>query len=206
MSFSRLRHTLKTPGFHRTRLLRSLLAGALVLLAVAVAALGQREEQVQVLVFRQEVAAGSTVDSTMLEQRMIPAHLAPDASLSSLDEAEDRIVGVQRSQGSIATQADFIDNALISSVEGDYHLVPMRLADAGVLSLLAPGDAVSVLTAGGEAIASGALVVYVPEATEKGARQDTVLLALPAGVAQNVAAHTLDGPLAVVITGERAHK
>jgi hypothetical protein len=88
-----------------------------------------------------------------------------------------------------------------SERKGDPALVraPVRIADAGVVELLRPGDRVDVLAAA-RVVASGARVVTVPEG-DGGALGDgaLVVLSVPRSTAAALAGASARSPLTVAL-------
>ncbi|MFI9627026.1 hypothetical protein [Streptomyces sp. NPDC052042] len=85
---------------------------------------------------------------------------------------------------------------------------PVRIADAGAVRLLRPGDHVDVITAGegreGEGarvLAKGALVADVPQAPAEGLREEgaLIVLSVPRGTAASLAGAGISTRLAVVL-------
>ena len=83
-------------------------------------------------------------------------------------------------------------------------MVPLTLAEPSVIPLLQHGDTISVITQDQETghpetITAGGKVILAGESDPS-----TILIALPKSSAEKVAARSLNTPLAVILTGDRA--
>ncbi|MFE7356942.1 hypothetical protein ACFU8Q_28225 [Streptomyces sp. NPDC057543] len=83
---------------------------------------------------------------------------------------------------------------------------PVRIADAGTVRLLRPGDRVDVIAAertGSDArvLAKGARVADVPQAPAEGSAEDgaLIVLSVPRGTAASLAGAAISGRLAVTL-------
>ncbi|MER6104553.1 hypothetical protein ABT115_20055 [Streptomyces sp. NPDC001832] len=83
---------------------------------------------------------------------------------------------------------------------------PVRIADAGTVRLLRPGDRVDVIAAEGtgsdaRVLAKGARVADVPEATAEGLTENgaLIVLAVPRGTAASLAGAGISARLAVTL-------
>ena len=249
----RLHFALSTPGHARSVVFRRTVALILVC-AAGIAALSALREHPAVYIFAREVAAGTVLTDADISTRRIPAAVVPatalrpegiagavaptpadpwgDEHLAAADAAViGRVVLAAASAGEIITQSRLLGQhsvgGLLPESTQRAHLVPLRLAQPDILSLLHHGDTVDVITAAreephqgeigfGEAepdlgestssitIARGARVVLTTIATEGSSRASTILIALPQAEAAAVAAASLSLPLTVVITGQRA--
>ena len=108
--------------------------------------------------------------SDSVQSVQLPVDFVPDGALASLDEVEGRVLAGAVSRGSILTSADILSSDT-SPGKGEL-LVPFRLADAGLSTLVQAGDKVTVVTAGADGevvvLARRARVVTVRSAAASG--------------------------------------
>ena len=193
--------SLSHPGFHRSALLRKVVAATLMVTAVGITVTDRLHQHISVVVYSRDVAAGSRIT-------------AADVTVVHVSES------ASRSRGAMVSAADFVDSALVSQTMTNTtsndagvktHMVPITLADPTLASLLRPGDTITIITAADDnsaprVIAAGGKVIFATtKATDfPGATPGTVLVSLVADSAAAVAAASLSQPLAVVVTGDRA--
>ena len=229
---SRLRvfsSTLTTPGHARQVLLRRFLAVLLLVAAAASALLGIRERP-EVFVFAREVKAGQSLALDDIALRRQTADALPNSALqppeTTAEELAGSVVVAGADSGEIITSARLLSEALTATLVQDVfpdtpttqaHLVPVKLAEPDIIPLLSHGDTVSIITTqdpDGEqenrrdsfVVATGARIVSTAgsPATTGASPPATILVALPSQQAQAVASASLNQPLTVTITGERA--
>lgn len=203
-------NTLRTPGWHRALLLRRVAAAVLVLLALASAVHDTGDPGPQALVVARDISPGAAVTASDFELAPVPPQLLPEGALQNPQAVEGRVAVAALKVGQVPTESSFIGPTLLAELlpdrEGEkVNLVPLRLAEPEIITLLRHGDTVTVLSQAAdspapEVVASGARVVLA-EPVEEGP-PGTVLVALPESAAQQVAAAALYSPLAVVLTGE----
>lgn len=211
-----LKTTLTTPGWHRTLLIRRTIAAALLIAAGILLAGSLVSTDPRVVVFSRDIPAGTEITAQDLELRRIPAALVPDQVIRTPEEVLGRITASSITAGEWVTAPRFVGTELVSSLTtndpaapptGPFNMVPLKLADPSIIPLLLPGDTISVIshepdTGLPATIASGGKVVLVGDTAA--ADPATVLIALPQPDADAVAAASLNSPLAVVLTGDRA--
>ncbi|WP_096459767.1 SAF domain-containing protein [Corynebacterium suranareeae] len=165
------------------------------------------------VVVLQDIPAGSTVTSTDVGLRAVPDTYLPNNSFSSVDDVVGLVAASTLSSGEIATEPRFVGTELINSIVSnvteessteEINMVPLSLAEPSVIPLLQHGDTISVVSQDSdtglpEKIAAGGKVILAG-----GTDPSTILIALPKSLAENVAAQSLNTPLAVVLTGDRA--
>lgn len=195
------------PGWARSMYIRRGAAALLVLTAIAIVALGRGEDdRVSVMVAAHDLLPGVTVTAGDVTTRKVPGSLVPDGAIRmSVDAAGRTVTGLVRS-GEIMTDARLLSPRLPASLTGraDARLVPVRLADEAVSSLLRSGDVVDVLGPGAEVLARRAVVALDADPPSTGLAgknpSDTpILLAMGEDAAHRVAAAGLDVALAVVV-------
>lgn len=204
-------NTLRTPGWHRARLLRRVAAAALVLLALVSAVPDTGGPGPRALVVARDISPGAAVTAEDFELLPVPPQLLPVGALQDPQAVEGRVAVASLQVGQVPTESAFIGAMLLAELLPDsagekVNLVPLRLAEPEIIPLLRHGDTVTVLSQTAdspapEVVAGGARVVLA-ESVEDG-DPGTVLVALPESAAQRVAAAALYSPLAVVLTGEQ---
>ena len=214
---------LTTPGYARSQFIRRVIGVILVLAAVVVALSGLRESP-EVLVFAHDVDAGQELTAEDTHLVRVPHDVIPDeGALHDADEAVGRVITAPAVAGEFVTELRLLGDELTSQLVPGGHMVPLKLAETDIVSLLHHGDTVNVVSSQEDelspglfsplTVAEGARVIATSADISAGAHSSTnasagspatILLALPADQAQLVASASLSQPLTVVITGERA--
>jgi Flp pilus assembly protein CpaB len=178
----------------------------LVAAAVTVGIQGQRTEtQTSVLVAAHDLAPGRTLVAADLRQQSVPVDLVPKGALRLSADGEGHTVTGPIGSGEIVTGSRLLSPRLPVQLTGDAdaRLVPVRLADDTVASLVRAGDVVDVLTADTDVLAGGAIVAVVPNTAgaspTRASATPPILLAMGRAAAHRVAGAGLDVPLAVVL-------
>lgn len=196
------------PGWTRSLLIRRVAATALVVAAVVMGVAGTRADgDVEVLVAARDLLPGRVVEAGDLQPRRVAGATVPDGVLTDVGPALGRTVTGRVRGGEIITDARLLTSHLPADLTGvnDARLVPIRLSDDAVTSLLRPGDVVDVLTEKSEVLARRAVVaLHAADSQSTGiapsrATAAPVLLAMDAASAHRVAAAGLDTSLAVVL-------
>jgi pilus assembly protein CpaB len=213
----RLRQLFATRGWPRALALRRVVAGALVLSAVALAVRpppqARGEPTVPMLVAARDLAPGSGLDPADVRVVRAPESLRPPAALTAVDQATGRVLAGAASRGEPVTRARLVgrENSRLATGDPDAVAVPVRLADPEVAALLTPGAHVDVVTSapdGGSAavlLAADATVVTVradaPAGTvQTGTRPSRlVVIAVPREAATRLASVSLGQPVAVTL-------
>jgi pilus assembly protein CpaB len=195
-------------GWRRGLLLRRALAAALAATALVLAlAPAERSAVVPVLVAVADLPSGALLRAADLAVREWPAELAPGGAVRAVPDADGRsLVGAVRA-GEPITDARLAGATPLGGP--DSAVVPVRLADAGVAAVLAPGSRVDVVAAGERADQP---VVLTADATVQavlgpepragpgaGSGERLVLIAMPRSAASRVAAVSLTRPVAVTL-------
>lgn len=216
--------TLQTPGHARSQLLRRLVGMGLLLAALFVAASGLRDNP-EVLVFARDVGAGQELEAEDVHTIRVAQDAIPtNGTLMTADEVVGRVVTAPAVAGEFVTELRLLGDELTSNLVPDGHMVPLKLAEPDLVSLLHHGDTVNVVTSREDEYSPGlfAPVIVAEQARVIATSADitsgagtsgragagasaTILIALPAEQAQVVASASLSQPLTVVITGERAN-
>lgn len=214
---------LTTPGYARSQFIRRVI-GVILVLAAAVVALSGMRENPEVLVFARDVDAGQELTAEDTHLVRVPHDVIPDeGAVHDPDEVVGRIITAPAVAGEFVTELRLLGDELTSQLVPGGHMVPLKLAEPDLISLLHHGDTVNVVSSQEDelspglfsplTIAEGARVIAASADISAGAHASsnasvgspaTILLALPADQAQLVASASLSQPLTVVITGERA--
>ncbi|MGW0038152.1 SAF domain-containing protein [Gordonia sp. NPDC003376] len=201
----RIAHAVR-PGWTRSVLLRRTTAVALVVVAVIVGLGGHRSTRAaSVMVATHALQPGQVLTGSDLRATPVPVDLVPDGALLMATQADGRTVTGPIRGGEILTDARLLSARLPMQLTGDpsARLVPVRLDDDAVITVLRTGDVVDVLTAETSVVARDAVVALVAAPSSPGPTRTTgatpVLLAMSEAAAHRVAAIGLDVPLAVVL-------
>jgi pilus assembly protein CpaB len=204
----RLAQLVRGPGWRRIAVARRIAAALLGSCALVLAlAPGADTGGVPVVVAAHDLSAGAPVQAADLVVRRWPSELLPDGALAEVAAAEGRVlVGAARA-GEPLTDARLVGAELATRMYGspDAAAVPVRLADAGVAALLAPGSRVDVVTVGPRPeqplvlAADAAVLAVLPPGDDIGARGRLVLVAMPRTLASRVAAAALSEQLAITL-------
>ncbi|MEE4024294.1 SAF domain-containing protein [Gordonia sp. PKS22-38] len=209
----RVRHTLR-PGWARSVVIRRAAAIVLVLCAVGATVVGHRSEQSRaVVVAARDLTPGHAISADDLAVTDAPGEMIPTGAVRLTADALGRTLVGRIRAGEILTDVRLLSPALPAQLTGraDARLVPVRLADETVASVLREGDVVDVLTAPDApasrqaVLATGAIVALTSHTEEAGGLASgrsgarPILLAMSEDEAHDVAAVGLDGPLTVVV-------
>ncbi len=213
----RLRQSLAARGWPRTPALRRVAAGALVVLAVALAVRpppqARGEPTVPMLVTARDLAPGSGLRPVDVRVVRAPESLRPAAALTAAEQVRGRVLAGAASRGEPVTRARLVgrENSRLATGDPDAVAVPFRLADPEVAALLTPGAHVDVVAAAPEGgsqavlLAADATVVTVRAAEPTGAMQTgagpgrLVVVAVPRDSAARLASVSLGQPVAVTL-------
>lgn len=193
------------PDWTRTVAARRAAAGGLVVLAAVTAIRSDpRGDHVAIVVAARDLAPGTELTAADLHLVKQAATTVPDGSQS--DPAAligSRLSGPAR-RGEVLTDVRVLGRRLAEATVGpDARIVPLHLADTGLLGLVRPGDVVDVLaapegppgsdTVQPQVLATDAVVVLVSEPAKGpgGGADRVVLVALPARAANGVAGAAL---------------
>lgn len=196
-------------GWRRAVLVRRVLAGLLVLaaLVLAIRAPSVASRTAPVVVAVHELAPGSTIRAADVQVRSWPPELVPASALTTLAEADGRVLAGAADAGEPLTSVRLAGSELArrASPGHDAVSVPIRLADADLAALLAPGRLVDVVAAGARSdqptvLASAAVVLTVlPADAKPGGRGRLALVAVPRAVATRLAAATLSQDVTITL-------
>jgi Flp pilus assembly protein CpaB len=195
------------PSWRRVALLRRSAAAVLVALALVLAVSpSDGSRGVPVVVAAADLTAGATLRAADITVALWPGDLAPAGAVSEVAAAEGRVlVGAARA-GEALTDVRLAGAVAALGDRPDAAAVPVRLADAGVAGLLAPGRRVDVVTAGDTAaeptvLAPDAevLTVLPADGGPGSPRGRLVLVAMPRALAARVAAASIADQVAITL-------
>jgi Flp pilus assembly protein CpaB len=202
--------------------LAALLAGLSVLLALTAlrpspASRATSGRTVSVLVAAHDLAAGAVLRDADVRAVPYPEGLVPDGALHAGESPAGRRLVLPVRPGEPLTDVRLVSDGLLGRLSGPGSVAaPVRIADAGELALVRPGDRVDILAAptsdagseqsgapAGEAavtIASGAVVLSIPQAAATAATDGgLVVLAVPAETARALAGAAAADRLSLVL-------
>lgn len=192
---------------------RALLAAGLTAAAVATALpilAPTPAPTVTVVTALHDLAPGSALTAGDLLVVALPRALAPAGVLTSVGTAVGRVVAGPVRRGEPLTDVRLLGSALLTSGPGTVA-VPVRLADPATAALLHAGDRVDVLAAATDAtgpaatsavtVASGLMVLAVPDSGQADGDGALVVLAAPPAIAARLAAAAVRSRLSVTVLG-----
>ncbi|HWD06866.1 MAG TPA: SAF domain-containing protein [Amycolatopsis sp.] len=153
-----------------------------------------------------DLPAGSVLRAADLRLADIPDDVRPAGALRRIDDAVGRLLSGAARPGEPLTDIRLLGAGLPAKGESGAVTVAVRLADAAVAELLRPGQHVDVVAAPDATHTASALVrdatvvtVHQPGGGGAADKGPLVLLALPVGVAAEVAATSLERPVTVTL-------
>ena len=196
------------PDWTRTVAARRVAAGALVLLAAAAALRPDpANDRADVVVVTRDLAPGIELAAGDIRVESRSATTLPDGSATRAEDLVGRTLAGPARRGEILTDVRVLGSRLTDAAAGpDARVVPVHLADTGLLDLVRPGDVVDVLAVADSigsgptdaadvprprVVATNAVVVMVSAKKKEVARDGVVLVALPAAAANEVAGASL---------------
>ena len=201
----RLTTALRGGGWTRPVLLRRLVAGALVVLAAALALLPTGHgTRVPVLVAARDLPPGTPLAPGDVLLRHFPPDTVPDGARAAVPDVAGRLLAGPARRGEPLTDVRLTGPELAALATGDPKAatVPVRLSDPDLAALLHPGAVVDVVTVGERqnqpvVLAAGATVLAVPPAGDAATEGRLVLVAMPEGVATRVAGASISQSVTV---------
>lgn len=166
---------------------------------------------VDILTAASDLPAGSTLTAQDISARPFPADHIPPGAFTDDAQLIGRLLAAPMTQGEAITPTRLM---LVGPREDGLHTVPVRLADAEMADLLAPGALIDLVlpmgaTTGpltGDVIAAGARVITVPRRTQEGtfgasprSAGSLIVVATDRRTAVVLAAVGLKGGLGVII-------
>ena len=208
----------------RRRPLAALFAGLSVLMALTAlrptsTASVTSGRIVSVLVAAHDLTAGQVLGHGDVRLASFPVGLVPEGAVTAGDSATGLRLVLPVRAGEPLTDVRFLSDDLLERLSGPGSVAtPVRIADAGEVALLRPGNRVDVLAAptsdagsgqsgsgarsgaGATTIASGAVVLSVPQASASAvADGGLVVLAVPAETARALAGAAASERLSLVL-------
>lgn len=188
-------------SWHRRGL--AAVAAVLAVLTGLSAALPEGPPRLDVVVTTRELAGGTVLGATDVEVRAVLADDAPVGALVTTADVLDRAVSAPVAEGQVLTALALVPPR--ASVGSGRVVAPVRLSDAGLATLLQPGDIVDLVGSdeqggGAEVVARGVRVVTVPVLAEEvsaGSSGGLVLVEVSAKTATELARAAVAGPLSV---------
>ncbi len=194
---------------------RRLLAAGLAAIAVAAGIHAVEPAEpvtVPVLVAARDLAAGVPLAAADLEVRALPEALVPLGVLQPGDETVGRLLTGAVRAGETLTDVRLLGPSLVDGLGAGAVATPVRVADAGVVGLVRPGDRVDVLATPAtldaevgatHVAASGVIVVAIPDPSTPGGFGDGALLVLATSpqTAADLAAATVTSRLSITVRG-----
>lgn len=184
--------------------IRRLIAFMVFLSAVGLTvyeALTPRNGYTRVVVSSRALTAGATLSSQDVTTVDIPRELVPSAVVTDPAAARGRSLALGMAQGEILTEQRMVGPELAQSLTGagDSKIVAITLSDTGIVPALRSGDSVDIVSTTGDGraaqpLAHGARVVNISDG-------EVVLVALPSGAAELVAATALTSPVTLLLAG-----
>jgi len=186
-------------------------AAVLALLVAVLAGLGAVSSMnaggVPLVVAASDLSAGAVLQSTDLIVVEAPPGLVPSGAFASPDELVGRPLSVGLTQGTAVTTAALTDDALVDH-EAAEVLVPIRVHDADVATLLRVGDRLTIVSTTPEGVvatvAEHIRVAQLPRSASGGLLSGgsttgaLIVVAVPQVIAARVAASS-DQWLGVII-------
>jgi pilus assembly protein CpaB len=129
---------------------RRLLAAGLAAAAVAVglgAVSPEPEPTATVVVAATDLPGGRALTGSDVRLAAVPVAAAPDGALSSTAEVAGRRLATPARRGEVLTDVRLVGPTLLAGQGGGMVAAPLRVADAGVLAVVRPGDVVDVVAA-----------------------------------------------------------
>jgi Flp pilus assembly protein CpaB len=165
---------------------------------------------VRILAAARDLAGGARLTGDDVREVDMPPGLVPRGALRPGDRLLGRVVATPVRAGSPLTDVALLGRSLVAGYGPGAVAAPVRITDAGAVSLLRVGDRVDVLAAapqGGAAtdtVAAAAPVVAVPALDSDGGPMGSgalVVLAVSPPVASRLAQAAVTAQLSVVLRG-----
>lgn len=188
----------------RPATIRRIVALTVFLCAVGLAAvesLTPRSGHIRVVISAKSIAAGASVTEQDVAFKDIPRDLVPSGAVTDIAAVRGRTLATGMSPGEILTEQRMVGPSLAKSLTGtsESKIIAITLTDVGIVSALRTGDSVDIVSTADERgmaapLAHGARVVNIVD-------EEVVLVALPTGAAEVVAATSLTSPLTLLLSG-----
>ena len=201
-----VRQLRRAVSWHR-RILAAGLAAAAVAAALNVVS-PPPPETVVVLAAARDLSGGERLSADDVREVQMPPAVAPQGVLRPGDRLLGRVLAAPVRAGSPLTDVQLLSGSLVAGYGPGMVAAPVRIADAGAVSLLRVGDTVDVLAAAPDGsaptdvVASGAPVVAVPTVDSDGGPMGSgalVVLAVSPAVAARLAQAAVSAQLSLVL-------
>jgi pilus assembly protein CpaB len=185
------------------RILGALLAAVAVLVvveALAPAAPASRP----VVVAARDLESGSVLSAGDVRVVQMPPRLVPAGSTYSAAKVVGSVVAGPMRAGEVVTDRRLLERALVAGYPPGIVAAPVRVRDAGVVSLLSVGDRIDVYavrsdTAPAELIVADVPVVALPQVDDGTLQGGLVVLAVGSAQAASLAQASATAPLSVTL-------
>ncbi|WP_116246109.1 Flp pilus assembly protein CpaB [Nocardiopsis sp. FIRDI 009] len=208
----RHRHALIRLIDRRRRVIATLLA-AVALLSAALLLRPPPGATTEVLVAARDLDPSQPLAGHDLTRRALPSPTVPSGALTPGTDTTGRLLNAPVRRGEVITDARLSDPPA-RAYGPDLVAVPVRVADAGAVDLLSPGNRVDVLAATGhgdphrprtrpaEEVAGDRPVLAVPDGDRPGGESGALLvIAATPGEARALAGHAATSRLSITIRG-----
>ncbi|WP_261623356.1 RcpC/CpaB family pilus assembly protein [Nesterenkonia marinintestina] len=186
-------------------------AGAVGALAVA----EDPQESVVVLQVTSAVAAGEEVSSRDVERIEVDRESVAQDALTDAQELLDRRTAVPLAPGAVVAESHLVGSGLLRGQPSGTVAVPVRAGDAGLVSMLRPGQLVDVVSssdgegrqADAATLAESAVVLWTPTGEDdswlasSADAGDVVIVAVDAETAEEIARAAHRGRLHLSLVG-----
>ena len=147
----------RTIAWHR-RLVAAALAAGAVALAVDAASPAPPETR-EVVVAARDLPGGTTLGEADLSTAQLSPGVVPDGA-TAIEDANGRVLAAPMRAGEPLTDVRLVGQALLDGWGPDVVASPVRVADAGAVGLLRPGDRIDLLATSADG--TGATQVVAP--------------------------------------------
>ncbi|HEY9409653.1 MAG TPA: Flp pilus assembly protein CpaB [Jiangellaceae bacterium] len=147
----------RTIAWHR-RLVAAALAAGAVALAVDAASPAPPETR-EVVVAARDLPGGTTLGEADLSTAQLSPGVVPDGA-TAIEDASGRVLAAPMRAGEPLTDVRLVGQALLDGWGPDVVASPVRVADAGAVGLLRPGDRIDLLATSADG--TGATQVVAP--------------------------------------------
>jgi pilus assembly protein CpaB len=144
-----LRELRRAAAWHRRLLSAGLLAAAVAFGLQATSP--APPPGAEVLVASHDLSGGRVVEPADVAVRKVPAATVPDGALRAEPDLDGRTLAAPVRAGEVITDVRLVGRSLLAAYGDSLVAAPVRVADAGSVRLLRPGDVVDVLAADGSA-------------------------------------------------------
>jgi Flp pilus assembly protein CpaB len=199
-----------------------MLAAALTAVAVVTGIAAARPAPpptTEVVVAANDLSGGSVLTATDVKITRLPVEVVPAVPMAALSAVEGRVLAGPMRAGEVVTDLRLVGPALLEGYTSTAGVTvvatPVRIADAGAVRLVRPGDRIDVLAAGVPSelaaagitaaevavVASDVQVVTVPEESDDLAVVDGALIVVATSeqVAEDLAAAAVTSRLSLTL-------